>query len=173
MRQTGYTSPDQAQQDLQAIRILLMVLLFVALASQLIVSYAAEINIYLAISIMAADLVFFGYVVLYCRNIIKKTEHVSLAQIGFTFMFLLGFAAAPFALVLAPMAYIWFVMPLLEPLEVITGVRKPPESLQQIEQTKTSRKQVNERTWQTILIISLATGFIVAVLSYLELKKII
>lgn len=171
MRLTTYTSVDQARQDLQRTQALLLALLIIALISQYVVSFAADVNAFLAAGLLVADLLFFGYIVMHCHTLIKKTEQVSLAQIGFALIFLLGSAAAPFALVLAPMAYIWFVMPMLEPLEIIVGTRKPPDSLHLIEQKKSSRKQINERTWQTILVISLAVGFLMAALAYIEFQK--
>lgn len=171
IRQTGYTSPEQAKQDLQAAQMLLMVLMFVALASPHVVSLTAEISIYLALSILAADLVFFGYVVQRCYAIIQKTRQVTLAQIGYAFIFLLAFAAAPFVIVLVPITYLWFVMPLFEPLEIVLGLRKPPESLQRIEQTKASRKRASEGTWRSILVISMLVGLMVAAMMYFDINN--
>ncbi len=170
MHLTAYTSPDQARSELQMVQALLAVLVFVALVSQFFVSLAADFNKYLAIFLMIGDLIFFAYVVLYCRNIIKKTKQVSLAQIGLAMMFLLAFAAAPFALVLAPICYMWFVMPLIEPLEIIAGNRKPPENLQNIEQRRMINKNANQNAMRTIVIISFIIAAILITLSYLEIR---
>ncbi len=170
IRLTAYTSVEQANVDLQKARTLLIGLLLMAIITQYAVFALTELSLYLTGLLLLAEFTFFTYVIYFCRTIIQKTKNVSLAQIGYAWMFLLGFAAPGFALVIAPMSYLWFVMPLTAPLEIIVGRRQPPGDIQRIEFDRTRQKSSNASALRTIAIVSLIMFAVLATMSYLTVK---
>jgi hypothetical protein len=120
LKLTGYTSVKEAQKDLKILKILFSVA--VVLLNILVILLLINLRIldlyisyYPEIFIIIGCLIYLCMLVWKCWNVIQKTEQVTRAHIVFSIL-------------LAPLSWIWFYPQLVEPLEVIAGLRMPPIS---------------------------------------------
>ncbi len=136
MARTNITSVEQAKGYLNQLRAL-FIIVFLGMAAR-----------YLPVSEDAALAIFFTYwaiviyFVAYCVKVVKQ-EKISKAHAAFSILF-------------APISWIWFYPAIMEPLEIITGKKQPPESLPPElteEQKAAKQKEGNKKFWKTIGIV--------------------
>lgn len=138
---TSLQSVDEAHSLLNKTRILFIVE-FIAIVLMRILATESSYVTYFAIW-----LAFTVYFVIHCMQITKKTKAVTKAW-------------AAWAVIFAPISWIWFYPELVKPLHIIIGDQPPPEVIQPRGLSAQSRKNANAGFWRTVLIVS-AISFVI------------
>ncbi len=141
LQATSYASVEEARKDLKAIQFLFPAVLGAAF----LVRIGAVVDPRVGIVSWALYLAFLVFFIWKCRTIIKKTRHVSKAQLLFSIVF-------------APLSWIWFYPQLSEPLEIIVGSRMPPttDAVTEGKTREEARKKGSRNAWKTILYVAIA-----------------